>query len=222
VAEPEFLRSEGKAMTAKSQTTRLFCASAFLLGARFWRPILQYLEGENHGVSPETGVDMDVVAQVCEYARRREKRFENYLFLSAIAALLVALANPVISVALLSLAATVIHFQKTYQERSNLAFRFHKNEFPRFDPGKEFRAELKSVARSALPAEEQNLIVYTGFDPFVGAGLDMGGWSFTVDISKPSEHQGGAAAPLPFKVEELYALITVKLLGLNLAGLRPR
>jgi hypothetical protein len=36
----------------------------------------------------ETGVDMEIVAQVCEYARVREKRFENYLFISVLAALL--------------------------------------------------------------------------------------------------------------------------------------
>ena len=99
-------------MLSQSQTTRLFCASTFLLGARFWRPILQYLEGENHGVSPETGVDMEVVAQVCEYARAREKRFENYLFISGLAVLLVLLISPDpwVAVALLILAGAGIYF----------------------------------------------------------------------------------------------------------------
>ena len=84
---------------------------------------------------------------------------------------------------------------------------------------KEFHAIVKPAVKSALPAEEQNLIVYTGFVFFVGAGIDMDGWSFTVDISKPPEHQEGAVAPVPFKVEELYAMITVRLLSLNLDGL---
>ena len=110
-------------------------------------------------------------------------------------------------------------FLKTYQERSTFVSRFRKNEFARFNPEKEFHAKLKPAVKSALPAEEQNLIVYTGFGPFVGAGIDTGGWSFTVDISKPPEHQEGAVAPVPFKVEELYAVITVKLLNLNLDGL---
>src|SRR5215467_5785185 len=131
-------------LSSKSQTTRLFCASAFLVGASFWRPVLEYLEGENHGVSPETGVDMGTVAQVCEYARARERRFENYLFLCALAALLVLpLAGPVAAIALLVIAATAIYFQKSYEERSTLASHFQKNEFSRFDPEKEFRAKLK-------------------------------------------------------------------------------
>jgi len=143
-------------MLSQSQTTRLFCASTFLLGARFWRPILQYLEGENHGVSPETGVDMEVVAQVCEYARAREKRFENYLFISGLAALLVWLAIPLaisgVAVALLIVAATAIYFLKTYQERRTFVSRFRKNEFARFNPEKEFHAKLKPAVKSALPA----------------------------------------------------------------------
>src|SRR5262245_46739023 len=146
----------------QSQTTRLFCASTFLLGGQFWRPVLRYLESENHGVSPETGVDMEIVAQVCEYARVREKRFENYLFISVLAALLLWLFDPVVTIVFFIFAATGIYFQKSYQERHHFVSRFRKNEFAWFNPEQEFHAKLQPVIKSALPAEDQNLIVYTG------------------------------------------------------------
>lgn len=203
----------------QSNTTRLFCASAFLRGAKFWQPVLEYLESENHGVSPDLGVDMGTVAHVCQYARLRERRYENYLFIALVAALIVSIISPAAAIALFLTATVGISFQKRYQERTRLVSRFGKKEFSQFNSEREFRSELSPTALSALPVEEQNLIVYTGFSPFVGAGANLGGWSFTVDVSKPPENQGGAVEPVPFNIKELYAVLTVKLLGLTLDGL---
>lgn len=40
--------------------------------SKFWQPVLEYLENENHRVPAELGVDMGIVAQVCQYASLRE------------------------------------------------------------------------------------------------------------------------------------------------------
>jgi hypothetical protein len=48
-------------------------------------------------------------------------------------------------------------------------------------------------------------MVYSGFSPFVGAGTNLGGWSFAVDISKGKQELGGKAHPEPFEVGDLYA-----------------
>jgi hypothetical protein len=32
-----------------------------------------------------------------------------------------------------------------------------------------------------MDEEECNVVIYSGFSPFVGSGIDVGGWSFAVD-----------------------------------------
>src|SRR5215831_12842476 len=62
-------------------------------------------------------------------------------------------------------------------------------------------------------------MVYTGFSPIVGAGANLGGWSFTVDLSQPSENLGLSAIPKSFQIEELYQAINDKMLSADLEGL---
>jgi hypothetical protein len=62
-----------------------------------------------------------------------------------------------------------------------------------------------------------NTVVYSGYSPFVGAGLNIGGWSFAVDISKGKMKEGVQLRPIPFRASELYNYVTerVRRLGLN-------
>ncbi|MDE3198534.1 MAG: hypothetical protein KGN84_19455, partial [Acidobacteriota bacterium] len=71
----------------------------------------------------------------------------------------------------------------------------------------------------ALPRADQNLIVYSGFSPFVGAGTNLGGWSFVVDISRPSTTLGYTERPEPFTVDQLYDAIERRLEDAGLEGL---
>jgi hypothetical protein len=204
---------------SNSQTTRLLCASAILSGAKFRDELSNYLENESHGASPELGVDMGLVAQVCRFAKNREKRFQNYLLLALVAGAVILLVLPVAGIALFVLAAAAIYFTKTFRERTTLIDEFRRDQFSGSRAGKAYRAEMESSAISALPQEDQNLIVYTGFNPFVGAGTELGGWSFTVDLSKPREEYGNLCAPVSFGNSELYDAIEAALSNAGLDGL---
>ena len=204
---------------SKSQTTRLLCASAFRLGLSYCQEVLGYLEKESHGVSPELGVDMGLVANVCQFVEVREKRFQLYLFFASVGGFFVFLVSQEVGITLFAIATSWLYFRKSYAERSTLIAGFRKENFPEFDAEKVFDAELQPAAISALPHDAQNLIVYTGFNPFVGAGTNLGGWSFTVDVSKPSEQLGSSAVPLSFQVEELYQAISDKMASADLQGL---
>jgi hypothetical protein len=209
----------GHMSPAKSQTTRLLCASAFLAGAQFREQILGHFEHESHGTSPELGVDMRLVIMVSQYARIRARRFELYLFLALVAGLIVSLVNTVLGIFVLLLAATAIHFKMTYGERVSLTSRFREENFNVAEVEKSFAVQLDPKVISALPREDQNLIVYKGFTPFVGAGIHLGGWSFVVDISKPDRTIGNFGAPIPFKVEDLYAVVRSGISASHLQGL---
>src|SRR5207253_3345613 len=53
----------------------------------------------------------------------------------------------------------------------------------------------------------QNLIVYSGFSPFVGAGTVIGGWSFAVATDKAKDTFGTASAVTPFRMRQIYAAV---------------
>ncbi len=203
----------------KSQTTRLLCASAFLNGSQFREKVLGYLESESHGVSPELGVDIGLVAMVCQYAKIRTERFYLYLFLALVASLIVLSLDVSFGLFAFALSTSVIYYNKIHGERVDLASKFREENFNAINPGDLFFAHLDKRATSALPRETQNLIVYTGFAPFAGAGMSLGGWSFTVDISKSNSEGADRCAVIPFKVEELYGAIDSDLLVSGLKGL---
>jgi hypothetical protein len=77
-----------------------------------------------------------------------------------------------------------------------------------FDP-----ADAPPVANSELARRTEeiverhggNLIVYSGFPPFASSGVDLGGWSFVVDLRKGKEVMGQRGEPEPVKPPEVYA-----------------
>jgi hypothetical protein len=94
-----------------------------------------------------------------------------------------------------------------------------------FDPdplhGKYGHASNRIEELAAL--QEGNVVIYSGFSPFVGSGLDLGGWSFTVDIEKGKEYPDGSRAHVePFEVRELYAFLDERLKALEIQGLNAR
>jgi hypothetical protein len=204
---------------SKSQTTRLLCASVFLLGPKFSEQILSYLGSQSHGASLELGLDVEMLARVCEYARNRARRFEVFMTLCVLAALIVAYVTIEAAIGVLIVLSTVVYFRKRYEERTSLISGFRKEPFSRFESDKAFPVELPPTVISALPTDDQNLVVYKDFFPFLGAGVSLGGWSFIVDISKPSERPGFSGDPTKFQIKELYQVIDEDLLGLNLSGL---
>jgi hypothetical protein len=76
----------------------------------------------------------------------------------------------------------------------------------------EIRRKLSGVTNE----EECNVVIYSGFSPFVGSGIDIGGWSFTLDIKKGKEEMGVVKKPEYFTTEELYLYVDEKIRKLNL------
>jgi hypothetical protein len=208
---------------SKSQTTRLLCASAFLGGAAFRNRVLSYLESESHGALPELGVDIELVARACQYAKSRAERFDLYFFFSLLVGLIASAANLGLGIAVIVLAAGVIHFRKKYGDKVSMIAVLRREEFSRASTEKLFPAHFEPQVISALPRDDQNLIVYSGFTPFAGAGSSLGGWSFVVDVSKPDNNIDRlSTTPKPFTVQELYRTIDERCIRSQLEGLEIR
>ncbi len=108
---------------------------------------------------------------------------------------------------------------KAYDERYRLLPCFTRN---RYDPARiaaRFEAGPDARTSGGISTSEQNLVVYQGFSPFVGAGFDLGGWSFAVDVTRPKDSLENETRTVPFKIPELYARLQEKLGSLGFQGL---
>lgn len=72
---------------------------------------------------------------------------------------------------------------------------------------------------AACAGEQRNVTVSGGYSPFVGSGVPMGGWSFTVDLNEPAKE---GAAVVPVTVHELYVETEQSLHKLALPGMAVR
>jgi hypothetical protein len=76
-----------------------------------------------------------------------------------------------------------------------------------FDPGDAPEVASPDLARRIDEIADRkagNLTVYSGFLPFAGAGIDLGGWSFVVDLRKGREEAGNRLTPQPLEPLALY------------------
>ncbi len=211
----------GSAMST-DETTRLLCASAILSG-QFRKKVLDHFEDRHRACAPEIGVDVPLVAQVCKFADHRERRYVWFFLLTVVVAVIVGLATvPGLGLVVLILAAGGLYLQKAAQERGFVRRYYQRSNFNAAEVKDRFHAQLDDGIADAFPLSKQNLIVYQGFTPFVGAGVNLGGWSFTVDINKPSEREFGrmqSSRPIPFTAEEFYSAIDRKIQSLRLERL---
>ena len=84
----------------------------------------------------------------------------------------------------------------------------------------------KSFSLSAWSAKEplsdegkQNAVVYSGFLPFVGAGVQLESWSFAINLEKGARGIAGREEPKDFTVEQLYTATKNSLERLSIKSL---
>jgi hypothetical protein len=206
------------------QVTRLLCASAFLgtfLGPLTFRyKMIRFFQSDTRATAPELGFDARLVLLACQVAHRRAQRYT--ILFAGVALLTLVLeygVGPGAFVAGVVLSWVVCYF-KMVQERATLIRPFRRDAFDTTTIAGSFgdRSLDKRLAE-ALPSENQNLLVYASFLPFVGAGIDWGGWSFSTFVDK-AKADAAERATIPFTIEELYAAVDTEIANLNIPMLR--
>jgi hypothetical protein len=79
--------------------------------------------------------------------------------------------------------------------------------------------ELERRADEIVRRNAGNLTVYSGFPPFASSGLDLGGWSFVVDLRKGKEVTGQRREPEPVQTLKLYGGVERGLEELGMSNL---
>jgi hypothetical protein len=181
---PAALPSTGGETYKFAETTRLLCAAAWL-DRRFRETVLKWYHEDNRhrATAPNFGVDMATVVRHCERARAALNNREVWLLLVLVLELIAAAANSVAGVLLVYLGAFIICFIYTSRARSIATKHFMRGKF---NPDA-LISQNQVTSASLREAESGNVLVYSGFTPFVGSGENIGGWSFALDLRKRAD-----------------------------------
>lgn len=189
----------------QAETTRLLCASAYL-DRGFREHVLKWFheDSRHRATAPSFGVDMATVVGHCERARRELNSRDWWMLIPAALVIVGLFTQSIGAYVIAALAAFVFCFYYLSRARSIATAHFRRG---RFNP--DALLEKDPASRTALrEAESGNVLVYSGFTPFVGSGENIGGWSFALDLHKRAD---GTRAPLPdddpIRLADLYERI---------------
>ena len=214
-----------------THTTRFLCAAAYSDSSFRDAVIRNMLDEEHKAVAPSFGMDPALVARHCLRARKTLAARDRWLIgLAVFFPLAAAVTNdPVVGIPLTLLvwvAAFVICFAYKLRVLRILTEKFTRDKF---NPELEAGVDDRDVAHLE-EAQTGNTVIYTGFSPFVGSGINLGGWSFALDLRKSADRseaeqdQGSrktaaddeTAIPFPVEIGDLYQRVSDEVAGLNL------
>ncbi len=198
----------------KSNATRLLCASAHL-DSGFCNKVIEQVTGNKYQVkAPAYGLNYVAIANECLIAQGRRVIFQLLLSLNLVVAVSLYSQTPryrpeefIPTLVIVSLIAWILVFIQKCKEKSE-ARRFHKNKFKdesfRYSPSDSCKLDIERL----INQQKGNVFIYSGFNPFVGSGFDIGGWSFTINILKGKDQVGHETLnPEPFEIPDLYEFI---------------
>jgi hypothetical protein len=205
----------------ETESTRYLCAGMHLDRAFRHQVIEQLFEEEHRAVEIPYGLDVEAVSYHAASAERRATiRSVLLLPIFVIAAFYyISLSAQegdagelYIPMYLLWLIAAIVVFVESIIRNKTLRTLRKGYDGARAHSKLEVSAHLRGRV-------QRNLVVYSGFSPFVGSGNDLGGWSFVVRLDKARDTLGIGETPISFKNSELYAHIRSRLTGLSPEGL---
>jgi hypothetical protein len=223
-----------------SNTTRYLCAAAQLDRTFRTQVLEKILDEEYRVISIPAGVDLLAVAKHCLDAKRRkfirnivisilflmawiraywQLSFGYYGYLDPASALFLSIISSFASFYFF-LAWVAVVFETWTTRYQTIAKHLLKQNFSpdSITLPPEAEAKIRRKLAGVMNEEECNVVIYSGFSPFVGSGKDIGGWSFTLDISKGKEEMKVVQEPEPFTVQELYSCIDSDITRLHLQG----
>jgi hypothetical protein len=201
-----------------SDSTRYLAAAAYRGTQNIGERLLDKLNSRGRAVAPELGLDLRLIAEVAQYAHHRNLKWQLlYAFLGLLC--FVSIAADVAALAvLLVLVAAGIWFFRDLNQTADLKVYFSREGFTPSVIRDKFTRPLTAGQIEALPEPDANLTVYGGFSPFLGTGIDFGGWSFVVALDKGKE----GVTPRSFQLEEIYSAVSAAIARLYVAGAEQR
>jgi hypothetical protein len=228
-----------------TETTRYLCAAA-QVDEDFTAHVIKTVLDEPHrAVAPSYGVDLSAVARHAIAARRRRLARDALLLAILVAAValavrrltgsdklaaaegvdadaVTAVLEALAPVALLLVPAFVVVLAEAAVTRM---WALPRVRVDRFDPA-EMQPRVGPRARRRLADlanwKDANVVVFSGFEPFLGSGHQFQSWSFAIDVTKGRKdpETGKAKPPRLFGANALQLHVDRALRDLGLPRMR--
>ena len=205
----------------KSEVTRYLCAKA-QIDEKWCNSVLEdFLDNDFTAIAVSPGVHIPTVLRSCLHAKKRRETKNLTLavlyFVSIIFLLTIFLA-PLALIAFCT--AWRILFSEKKKARHAIVAKYMKKGT--FDPNF-FNIRVDSVIEKKIEeiakTQDANVLIYRGSSPFIGAGENIGVWSYSIDIGRGKEDLGICKEPSKFKVLELYDYIMESVSSLGFTNL---
>jgi hypothetical protein len=191
-----------------TEATRLMCAAAYLDGTFAQDVVDEVIDEQHRAVHIPFGVDIEPVAKHCLAARRRKTTRDLLLFLDLIFALVALFASSGGLLFVAVLVAWAIVFVDMWRSTfSTVVKKLSVHAFSPQDAPPALDPRMTKRIEELAASQDGNTTVYSGFLPFVGAGYEMEGWSFVVDLCKAKAGMGADFKPSAVDPQEIYAAI---------------
>jgi hypothetical protein len=221
---------------AQTETTRYLCAAVHIDDKFCTHVVNEVVDQPYRAVCPSYGVDLVAVAKHALLAQRRRMLRDivltGLLFLWAIV-LLTALPGdrPTddwswfpwgISAAVALATWLVVGVELYWQRYVVLAQRLSQAAPQPIDIPPPFSRRLRARLESIARVQGGNVLIFSGYEPFIGSGARLGHWAFAIDVGKGAidSETGTGKVPTPFTAGDLYDALTTNIAALGLPGLR--
>jgi len=192
-----------------ADVTRLALASLILKGPGFRSLIRRRTANPFRALAPEPELDFPLVKKACD---RFDQEELGYWWVLVVLTLALLLLRPPAPLTLLGLAGLVaVTLRRRWRVRFKLAPRFTRANY---DP-EALRRELGMPPEPPGPGAP--VVCHGLSDPFVGLGVNFGGWNLAFDVSRPAEGQGAVKGDLDAAAMD--QAITQSIRRLSIAGL---
>lgn len=219
---PQFSRAAPELRT-DDEVTRLLGAQ-ILLDKNF-RQTVKAIFSDATSFAPEFNLDVKTLLGISyslDQSERRNQMVTVGLQIAFLVALVVSLAIPYGVVLSILGVGGLTFFVLLHRNRSRLRGDiqlFGKDTFSIEKVRQKFRVQDTRL-EERLPHPDQNFIAYSGYKPFVGAGVPAGAWQIPVALITQDKKEPLYRAP--FDEADVYAAIEAHLAKIDLVGLQIR
>lgn len=202
-----------------NESMRLTLSSALLLGSTFRKQVIARAKDKHHAIPLEIGINGQLLLETCLFFEKRENKFRVIIILLSLG-IPAGMALQNIFVILLSLVSIIVtQFIKKNKERYDIIPDFQRDKYSEDNIRTKYLIKADKNIFKELTIPSQNLSAYTGFSPFNGAGINMGGWSFSVDLKRGSQDMDSRKHPEEFGIFEISSAIETAMKELEISGL---
>ncbi|ESA32022.1 membrane protein [Leptolyngbya sp. Heron Island J] len=202
-------------MAQNTETTRYLCGAAQLDQGFANRVIDETLDVNYKAINLPSGIDINTVLKHCLNSRKRKNR-RDLIITGIVFSILISGYRLLIPGLIAIYIVTFFEAWATrYKIIANSLLRKNFNpNIPILDGDSNAQKRLGAIQYR----NSSNVIVYSGYSPFVGAGFEIGGWSFALNIGKGKNDLAGVTEnPQDFNIKEIHEHI-----GKNIKDLRVK